>query len=553
MDVICLDCGSASAFHPLNTSCPACGSEWLQARYPLGELPRLWQEHLQERPFDLWRYHELLPLQTSPPPTSAGEGGTPLFHARNLGAMLGLNNLYIKDERQNPTSSFKDRQAVVSAAVLLEFGLNEAVVCSTGNVAIAFSAACARAGIRLWAFLTSRVPATKMHEVAIYGTQVIKIAGTYDEAKRLALDFAANRGVYFDRGARSIPALEAMKTIAFEVAEQLTAVESVSGGPRAWLAPDWYLQAVSGGLGPLGVLKGFRELHDAGLTAKIPKIAILQAEGCAPMVQAWEKGNPQAAPVAQPQTRISTLSTGDPGRTYTLLYEAMRANGGEAASVSDEEAYQALQTASRMEGLSVEPAAAVAFAGLFKLAQRGLFGADDVIVLNCSGHTMPVEKRLLDEGWSHEVDLADPASTALYEEGLYAALHHLDRRRTRTILVVDDQEDARRLIHRMLAAQGDYEIIEAQSAAAALESCREKRPDLIVLDLMMPDMDGFALLDRIRSVRPLQRIPVVVVTAKELSRSERDRLQGRISRLLRKGDLVDDDLIDEIEQALDSS
>jgi threonine synthase len=229
----CLDCGKEERYAPLKLPCPACGSEWREARYDLSTVRRIWQDNLHARPFDLWRYHELLPLSKDPPTRRIG--GTPLYPAPNLAGMLGLKKLFIKDERLNPTGSFKDRQAAVTVKALSEHGIKEAVVCSTGNVAIAFAAACARAGIRLWAFLTSLVPAEKMHEVAIYGTEIIKVTGTYDQAKQLAAQFALSRGLYLDRGARSLPGVESMKTIAFEIAEQLE-----------WNAPDWYLQPVSG-------------------------------------------------------------------------------------------------------------------------------------------------------------------------------------------------------------------------------------------------------------------------------------------------------------------
>jgi threonine synthase len=157
---------------------------------------------------------ELLPVYKYNPNLSMGEGGTPLIRATNLGMMLGCSNIYIKDERQGPTSSFKDRQAAVNIAALKEGGITEVVLASTGNVAIAYSAYAARAGIKLWAFLTSLVPAEKMREVAIYGTQVVKVTASYDQAKKVAAEYARQRNLYLERGARSIPSVEAMKTIA---------------------------------------------------------------------------------------------------------------------------------------------------------------------------------------------------------------------------------------------------------------------------------------------------------------------------------------------------
>ena len=317
-----------------------------------------------------------------------GEGFTPLIHASNLGMMLGCPNIFIKDERQGPTSSFKDRQAAVSIASLKEAGIKEVVLASTGNVAISFSAYAVRAGIKLWAFLTSLVPAEKMREVAIYGTQVVKVTGSYDQAKQVAAEFARQRGLHLESGSRSIPAVEAMKTIAFEIAEQLTKelgpaptnlAKSINdNGKRAhethaWRVPDWYIQSVSGGLGPLGVQKGFYELCEMGLADRVPAMACIQTEGCAPMVHAWQQNLDVAEPVRSPRTHIATLSTGDPGRTYTLLREGMLSaaknfslprgasgSGGIFDSVSDEETFRTIHVLAKMEGISVEPASAVA-------------------------------------------------------------------------------------------------------------------------------------------------------------------------------------------------
>ena len=316
----CLDCGKIAPYNPNSYKCPYCGGEWREAKYPYPTISTIFRDKLNTRPFDLWRYSELLPTEANRPDISLGEGGTPLLNANNLGLMLGNANIYIKDERQGPTASFKDRQAAVTIAALKEAGITEMVVASTGNVAIAYSAYAARAGIKLWAFLTSRVPAEKMREVALYGTQVVKVTGSYDQTKKIASQFAQQRGVFYDLGARSIPCVEAMKTIAFETAEQLTQRLGVAGN-HLWQSPDWYIQSVSGGMGPLGVLKGFTELKEMGLIDKMPKAAVIQAEGCAPMVHAWKQNLATAIPVHSPSTHIETLATGDPGRTYTLLRE----------------------------------------------------------------------------------------------------------------------------------------------------------------------------------------------------------------------------------------
>ncbi|MCL4259348.1 MAG: pyridoxal-phosphate dependent enzyme [Anaerolineales bacterium] len=547
----CLDCGRAAPFMPRSMQCPNCGSQWREAEYDLQAVAQSFPAELQNRPFNLWRYRELLPIYEPNPTLYLGEGGTPLIKAANLGNMLGLPNLYIKDERQGPTSSFKDRQAAVTIAALKEGGVTEMVAASTGNVAIALSAYAARAGIKLWAFVTSLVPGVKMREIALYGSQVVKITGSYDQAKQVAAEFARQRGLYQDMGARTVTAVEAMKTIAFEIAEQLTMMEgapsrSAANAPK-WRTPDWYIQAVSGGMGPVGVYKGFRELKQLGMTERIPALAPIQAEGCAPMVDGWRKGMEKAEPVLSPNTRIETLATGDPGRTYTLLRKQVIETNGVFESVSDDDAFRAMHVLAKLEGISAEPAAAAAFAGLFKLVRTGAIKPADTVVVNCTGHTLPAEQFLFDENWTRDVDYPSVmAQSNTPEEGLLAALNNVTPNRFSRVAIVDDSPDARRLIRRILQSQGDFEITEASNGNEAIELVSRERPDIVILDLMMPEVDGFAVLDALRSKPETTNIPIIVATAKELTVSEKSRLQGQIQALMQKGDFLNDDFLDEV-------
>jgi threonine synthase len=531
--------------------CPQCNSQWREAEYDIAEVAKTFPSEIKNRPFDLWRYQELLPIHNPNPTLRLGEGGTPLIQAANLGMMLGLPNLFIKDERQGPTSSFKDRQAAVTIAALKEGGITEMVAASTGNVAISLSAYAARAGIKLWAFVTSLVPGVKMREIALYGSQVVKITGSYDQAKQVAAEFARQRGLYQDMGARTVTAVEAMKTIAFEIAEQLTLQkgpppDSTSEAPK-WRTPDWYIQAISGGMGPLGVYKGFCELKKLGMIDRIPAMAPIQAEGCAPMVESWKKGLEKAEPVLSPKTRIETLATGDPGRTYTMLRSQVNETHGVFESVSDEEAFRAMHVLAKMEGISAEPAAAVAFAGLFKLVRAGIIKPTDTVVVNCTGHTLPAEQFLFGEGWTRDVDLqGGEAQTATPQEGLLSALNHVTPNRFSRVAVVDDTPEARRLIRRILQSQGDFEIFEATSGLEAIELVTRERPDLVILDLMMPEVDGFAVLDVLRSKPETANIPVIVATAKELTVDEKSRLQGQIQSLMLKGDFLNDEFLEEV-------
>lgn len=547
----CLDCGHAAPFIPSSMHCPQCNSQWREAQYDMAEVAKTFPSEIKERPFDLWRYKELLPIRNPNPTLRLGEGGTPLIPAANLGMMLGLQNLYIKDERQGPTSSFKDRQASVTISALKEGGITEMVAASTGNVAIALSAYAARAGIKLWAFVTSLVPGVKMREIALYGSQVVKITGSYDQAKKVAAEFARQRGLYQDMGARTVTAVEAMKTIAFEVAEQLVMFQGPAAGSTKekpkWRTPDWYIQAISGGMGPLGVYKGFRELRELGMIERIPAIVPIQVDGCAPMVLSWKKGLEKAEPVLSPKTRIETLATGDPGRTYTMLRSQVDETGGVFESVSDEEAFRAMHVLAKMEGISAEPAAGVAFAGLFKLVRAGIIKPTDTVVVNCTGHTLPAEQYLFGEGWTRDVDLQVKEEQApTPQEGLLSALNNVTPNRFSRVVVVDDTAEARRLIRRILQSQGDFEIYEATNGREAIELISRELPDLVILDLMMPEVDGFAVLDELRSKPETANIPVIVATAKELTVDEKSRLQGQIQSLMLKGDFLNDEFLEEV-------
>lgn len=544
----CLDCKHQTPYTLTENFCPKCGSGWREARYDFAAIGKILPEIIKTRPFDLWRHHELLPIESPNPSISMGEGGTPLLPAPNLGMMLGMENLFIKDERQNPTGSFKDRQAAVTITSLKEQGITEAVLASTGNVAISYSAYAARAGIKLWAFITSLVPAEKMREVAIYGTQVIKVTASYDQAKKVAVEFAQQRKhiPYLERGVQSISTLESMKTIAFEICEQLTDQLGPNENGK-WRVPDWYIQSVSGGLGPVGVLKGHHELIEMGLTDRYPSVAAIQPEGCAPMVHAWHLGLDVAEPVVSPRTHIATLATGDPGRTYTVLKDKIEnGNGGTFESVTDEDAFRAMHVLAKMEGLSMEPASSVAFAGLFKLVRSGLIKPDDVVVVNLTGHTMPIEKMILGEGWARNVVIPSKSLEEKPEEGLLSALNRVTPDRYPCVEIVDDHPDARRLIRRILQSQGEYKIFEASNGQDALKIAQEQSPDLMILDLMMPEVDGFSVLDQLKGNPQTEDIAVIVVTAKELTTDERKLLEGRIHALMQKGQFMNDDLLDEI-------
>ena len=531
--VTCLECGHRTAADMYAEACPSCGSAWLDAGYDVRRLPPNWPALVRSRVSSMWRYTELLPFGDEVQPLSMGEGWTPLTRSAGLAGELGYGDLWIKDERQQPTGSFKDRQAAAAVTALAARGTRELVIASTGNAAAAYAAFCARAGIRLWVFLTSSVPAEKMRELALYGAEVVKITGTYDQAKSVAADFAARRGIPFDRGAKMIPGKEAMKTVAYEIVEQL-----------GWRAPDWYVQAVSGGIGPLGVHKGFGELFAAGLIDRIPRLGLIQSEGCSPMVRAWERGEVHATPV-QPDTLITVLATGDPGPAYTMLKSAIDRHGGAMVAVSDGDAFRAMRRVARAEGFSVEPAASVAFAGLEVLRQRNFVAPDATVVVNCSGHTFSAEKHALEDRYTFTLDLGRTRERPGGSEGLGAALEGLDEQVT-TVVVIDDNPDHSRLIRRLLQRYRNYRVLEAHNGPDGLDLVRQRRADVVLLDLMMPGMDGTAILEALKRDARTAGVPVIVVSAKTLEVEERRWLEARSASIWQKGSFSAAELVEHV-------
>lgn len=537
--VVCLECGHVMPPDIERAACEQCNSPWLDARYDYDKVAGLWPAAVAAREHSLWRYVELLPLTEVDSEITMGEGFSPLTRLHAYERLYHHPHIYAKDERQGPTGSFKDRQAALSVTAMRRAGINECVLASTGNAGAAYAAYCARAGIKLWLFLTSMVSAEKMREAALYGAEVVKVSGTYDETKHVAEEFARRKGIHFDRGAKSIPGKESMKSLAFEIAEQL-GLKLRPDQPGRWEAPDWYIQAVSGGIGPLGVWKGFHELLQMKLIDRMPKLGIIQAAGCAPMVKAFQAGATTATPVI-PQTLITVLATGDPGHSYTLLREAVLSNGGTMIAVEDGRTFEAMRRLASKAGFSVEPATAVAFAGLEQMLTDGSIKPNETVVVNCSGHTFTAESHILGDKYVHDLRQT--------REGLDAAIQVLDEQVT-SILVVDDNPGDRRLIRRLLQRYKHYRIHEAASGKEALRVIQDHKPDLVITDLTMPELDGFALIEKLKHDPATSSIPIVVVSAKTLTEVDQKLLGEHAEAIWAKGNANMRQLVEHVANVL---
>ena len=367
----CLQCGAESIYVDPFQHCERCDSDWLDIIYDYQHFRG--SSWIATQDASMWRYRELLPLSAGAAHNSLQEGWTPLARLDRLGASLGHARLYAKDEGRNPTGSFKARQASLVTSILRERGIGELVICSTGNVAMAYAAYCARVDVELTVFLPELVPPLKQKVVEAYGARAVRLPASYYDTRVAAKAHARERGILYDPGADNFVNRESKKTIAYEIAEQL-----------GWRAPDWYVQAVNGGPGPMGVHKGFVELRAMGLIDRLPKIACVQSELCSPMVDSFLAGHERATPVV-PRTRIVTLSYEAPGFSFAVLSEVVRASGGTMIKVDEDRAMARIGALARSEGRLIAPAAAVAVEGAARLIESGRIAADETVVVNLSG------------------------------------------------------------------------------------------------------------------------------------------------------------------------
>lgn len=549
----CLDCGYSTPFFATSVFCPRCGSFWREALYDYQSIALSLPLQLPGRPFDIWRYRELLPVRDPNPEISLGSGGSPLIHAYNLGAMIGCQNLFIKDERQGPTRSFKSRQAAVTIGSILEAGVNEMVVGSTGNLALAYAAIAARTGIHLWVFLSSRVSIPKIREIQLYGARTVKVCGSFDQVREVAREFARQRNLFLDQAAQTIPSIEAMKTISFETAEQLTAM---MGPPLpkdhkdlvAYRAPDWFIEPVSLGTGPLGVLKGFSELHLMKLINRSPAMALFQPEGCSPMVRAWKQGLDLADPISDSRTMIETLTASDPGRVYSLLLEKMdQETGGLFDSVTDAETIQAQRLLAHTEGIFCEQASAVAFAGLLKLAQAGSFKENDVIVTACTGQTSQDEIGAR----NHHLAMGSLEGEILdtdLEDGLISALMSIHPSGFQKVIISQPDPSFSQFLHLALSLQGHFNLIDAPYTPDLVSIIQQEKPDLVIIGLGGPEMTGFTIIDKLGTLPEMQDILVILTLADRLTDEEKRHLDQYLEFRLRSDVMVDKMMIDEIQK-----
>ena len=348
----------------------------LLARYDLAAAARSWDRaSLAGRPRTMWRFQEVLPSGGRAGPVSLGEGCTPLLHARRLGASLGLDRLYVKDESANPTNSFKARGLSAAVTVARRLGAATISVPSAGNAANALAAYAARAGVAARVFMPRDVKTPFVRECELYGADVTLVDGLITDAGRVAAEAGAAHGWYDVSTLKEPYRVEGKKTMAYEVAEQL-----------GWEWPDWMIYPTGGGTGIVGMWKACAELEALGWmpAGRRPRMVSVQAEGCAPIVRAFEAGADRAAPWEGARTAADGLrvprAIGD-----FLILRALRESGGTALAVSDDAMVAAMREMGATEGLSAAPEGGATLVALRALLAQGTIAPSDRVVLFNTG------------------------------------------------------------------------------------------------------------------------------------------------------------------------
>jgi threonine synthase len=368
----CPRCGRTHDADRLTGLC-TCGSPLL-ARYDLdGVRSAITPAALAARPETLWRYHELLPVRDPANIVSFGERMTPLLPMPLLAVRLGVRELWMKDDGQLPTGTFKARGAAVGVCRAAELGVRSVAMPTNGNAGAAWAAYCARAGLRLLIVMPAGAPTVNRAECAVVGAELHLVDGLISDAGRLVGQAVASDQTLFDASTLKEPyRIEGKKTIGLEIAEQL-----------GWSLPDVIVCPTGGGVGLIAVYKALLELRELGwIDGAFPRLVAVQAAGCAPIVAAFEDGAREAQAWPDAKTVAFGVTVPKPLGDFLVL-DAVYATGGTAIAVSDQDILAAEREAAELEGTFLCPEGAACFAAARQLAQAGWLSPEhSVVALN---------------------------------------------------------------------------------------------------------------------------------------------------------------------------
>ena len=395
----CRECGREYPTDPLNV-CEFCFGP-LEVKYDYEAIGRsINRESIQNGPPTMWRYEDLLPVDASNA-VDLQTGFTPLIKADNLGRILGLDHLYIKNDAVNPTNSFKDRVVSVASTKAMEYEFKTLACASTGNLAGSVAAHAAKAGMNSYIFIPSDLERGKVVGAAIYGPTLVAVDGTYDDVNRLCSELADTYPWAFVNINMRPYYAEGSKTLGYEVAEQLD-----------WKAPAHCIVPSASGSMFTKIWKGLHEFEDLGLIPKVnTRMHMTQAEGCSPIATAYEAGSTRVRPV-KPNTVAKSLAIGNPADGYYSL-KVIEESRGDATIVHEEEVVEGIQLLAENEGIFTETAGGVVISGLKRLMERGAIKRDEVTVAYITGNGL---KTL--EAVEHVVKPVhiDPTMSAFHEQ-----------------------------------------------------------------------------------------------------------------------------------------
>lgn len=368
---------------PFGTLANTHGGRPIVVRYDLDRVREaVTPADIAKRPPSLWRYRELLPLPLDVEPVTLGEGMTPLLPCPRLGKSLGLEQLLVKDESQLPTGAFKSRGMTTAISMAKWLGVKRVALPTAGNAGGAAAAYAARAGMECFVFMPADTPIVSQFEPYLYGAKAFRVIGLINDCGKIVRDGAERMG-WFDLSTLKEPyRLEGKKTMGLELAEQF-----------GWELPDVILYPTGGGTGLIGMWKAFAELAELGWikTDRLPRLISCQAEGCAPIVRAFEKGERFAELFPNAHTVASGLRVPVAVADFLML-DAIRESGGKAVVGAETAIGPWMKRASAAEGISICPETAVCFDVLEKLVAAGEVKPHErVVVFNTGAATKYLE------------------------------------------------------------------------------------------------------------------------------------------------------------------
>lgn len=399
----CIKCGATYSTGERFSVCPKCHGLF-EVEYDFDLIQEKFQKsELQgTQAQGLWRYEKALPIPAEFKITF-GEGYTPLIETTRLvdGPILIAKLDYVA-----PTSSFKDRGSTVAVSKANELQVNAVAIDSTGNAAASISAYAAKARIPCYAFVPSTTEPEKIAQMSANGATVVKVRGTRQDVHDV-IEAAYRKYEWYYCGFMVSPyAIEGTKTIAYEICEQMK-----------WDPPDWIIFPVGTGSGIVGCAKGLQELQRIGWIDHIPKLVCIQAEGCAPIYNAFKAGTNDIIPVQSPKTMAEGIAVGAPPKG-SLVLEALRKTGGLAETVNENEICECAKKLAAKEGIYVELSAAPSIAGAMKLVKTGVIERGDRIVCELTGTGLKSSREYLQM-------IRNPIEIDPTLESLVNALKHL--------------------------------------------------------------------------------------------------------------------------------